>query len=158
MHQCYKGMCHLNLSSSLNEGSNFLRNVAYQTTLRQFTADHDLNIHHCENSYLIRNNLRFTFTDMVEILWWLLVALFQEVYQLLATLWHQHKHCLHLAGCEGRTQCGSRVLPSLTCNILTDSCQTLLVSGYLHGNRKPEACHITSQVKCDLAVSKIIIN
>jgi len=83
---------------------------------------------------------------MVEILWWLLVALFQEVYQLLATLWHQHKHGLHLAGCEGRTQCGSHDLPSLTCNMLTDSCQKLLVSGYLHGNRKPEAPHITSQV------------
>ena len=75
---------------------------------------------------------------MVYILWWLLVALFQEVYQLLGTLCHQHKHCLHLARCEGRTQCGSHVLPALTCNMLTNSCHTVLVLGYLHGNRKPE--------------------
>ena len=152
MHQCYKGMCHLNLSSALkmeaSVSSKMLPSRLHCVNLQQTMIWIFTNV---RTQISFRNNLRFTFTDMVEILCWLLVALFQEVYQLLATLWHQHKHHLHLAGCEGWTQCGSHVLPALTCNMLTDSCQTLLVS-------RVWGSQITSQVKFDSAVSKLIIN
>lgn len=59
---------------------------------------------------------RFTFLDFVAGLSRLLVALLQEVQQLLAALIYQHKHGLHLAGCENRTQCGSHVSPALAYN------------------------------------------
>ncbi|KDR20274.1 hypothetical protein L798_05059 [Zootermopsis nevadensis] len=50
----------------------------------------------------------------VAFLWRMLVALFQEVYKLLATLGQQNEHRFHLAGCEGRAQCGPHLSPALT--------------------------------------------
>jgi hypothetical protein len=147
VHQCSIGICHLKLASSLKIEAAISSEILY-TRLHGHTSVRTQMSH----TY----NFRFTFTHIVVILWWLLVALFQKVYQLLAALWHQHKHCLHLAGCESRTQCGSHVLPALTCNIWTSGCQTLLVWDCLHGNRKCDAPQIASQ--WDLAISKSVSN